>query len=133
MLEREAQAQKHLRITRQFLDASDRLFDEGDIVQTSEKLWGATVHAVKVLCFRREWRHNRYAFLYDAVKRLSEEIGDPTLPPYFKVAQGNHVNFYDDFITSEAVDEDRQTVRELIGKILTAAGENAGDATTDRT
>jgi hypothetical protein len=39
------------------------------------------------------------------------------------VAQGNHINFYDDFMTAEAVDEDRHTVRELIEKILAAAGE----------
>ena len=126
MQDRETQAEKHLRITTQFLDAADELFDKGDIIQTSEKLWGATVHAVTVLCIRRGWRHNRYAFQTDAVKRLSEETGDPTLPPYFRVAQGNHINFYDDFMTAEAVDDDRRTVRELIGRILAAAEVSEG-------
>lgn len=116
------QAQKHLRITHQFLDAADRLFDEGDIIQTSEKLWGATVHAVKVLCIQRGWRHNKYAFQWEAVKELASELGEPTLTRDFKVAQGNHINFYDDFMTAEAVDEDKTTVRELVAKILTAAG-----------
>ncbi len=71
--------------------------------------------------YSREWIHNKYALLRDAVKRLAEETGEPALARDFKVAQGNHINFYDDFMTAEAVDEDRETMRELIAKILAAA------------
>ena len=119
----ETQAQKHLRITLNFLEASDELFEQGDIIQTSEKLWGATVHAEKVLCISRRWRHNKYALQWEAIKRLAARTGDDSLTLSFRVAQGNHINFYDDFMTAEAVDEDRHTVRELIEKILAAAGE----------
>ena len=61
MQDTETQEQKHVRIARHFLDAADKLFDEGDYVQTSEKLWGATSHALKLLCIRRRWRHGKYA------------------------------------------------------------------------
>ena len=106
-----------------FFEASDELFEQGDIIQTSEKLWGATVHAEKVLCISRRWRHNKYALQWEAIKRLAARTGDDSLTLSFRVAQGNHINFYDDFMTAEAVDEDRHTVRELIEKILAAAGE----------
>ena len=128
MTSNETLAQKHLRISQQFLDAADRLFDEGDIIQTSEKLWGATVHAVKVLCIQRGWRHNKYALQLEAVRRVATDTGDSTLPVYFRVAQGDHINFYDDFMTAEAVDEDRKIVRELVGKILAAADMEAGSS-----
>ena len=98
----ETQTQKHLRITHQFLDTADELFEKGDIIQTSEKLWGATVHAVKVLCISRKWRHDKYAFQWNAIKLLAAEMGEPTLTRDFKVAQGNHINFYDDFMTARS-------------------------------
>ena len=117
----ETRAQKHLRISQQFLDAADEPFEEGDIIQTSEKLWGATVHAVKYLCIRRRWRHNNYTYLRNAIKSLGEETGETTLTRDFSVAQGNHINFYEDFMTAEAADEHRQVVRELVVKVLAAA------------
>ena len=126
MQDTETQQKKHVRIARQFLDAADKLFDEGDIIQTSEKLWGATNHAAKVLCLSRGWRHSKYAHLKEGVQRLAEEIGDSSLPLVFKVAQGNHINFYDDFMTAEAVDEDRRMVRALVEKLLAAAGQDGG-------
>ena len=48
MLGREAQAQKHTRIARRFIDAADHYLVDGDVIQASEKLWGAASHAVKV-------------------------------------------------------------------------------------
>ena len=87
MQDTETQEEKHVRIARHFLDAADKLFDEGDYVQTSEKLWGATVHAVKVLCHRRGWQHNKYAHLREAVGLLAKETGDASLPLSFRVAQ----------------------------------------------
>ena len=44
MQDTETQEETHVRIASHFLDAADKLFDEaGDYVQTSEKLWGATM------------------------------------------------------------------------------------------
>ena len=76
MQDTETQEQKHIRIARHFLDAADKLFDEADYVQTSEKLWGAASHALKALCIRRRWPHGKYVQIRDAARRLSEETGE---------------------------------------------------------
>ncbi len=47
MQDREAQAQKHTRIARNFLESADGFFEQGDFVQTSEKLWGRPVTPLK--------------------------------------------------------------------------------------
>ena len=38
--------EEHVQTARVFLDESDTLFSEGDVLQGSEKIWGAAAHAV---------------------------------------------------------------------------------------
>ena len=42
----------------------------------------------------------------------------------FKIAYGNHLNFYTDAMEPEDVGTDRQIVRELVEKVLAAAGDD---------
>ena len=45
-----------------FLVKSDAYFAEGDVLQGSEKLWGAASHAMIALAQQRGWRYgNHYA------------------------------------------------------------------------
>ena len=122
----ETQQQKHTRIARQFLEAADRLFDEGDYVQTSEKLWGATSHAMKALCIRRRWRHGKYTHIREAVRRLAEETGDESIMGGYLIAHAHHLNFYTDAMEAEEVDPARPIVRRLVEKLLAAAGQDSG-------
>ena len=54
----ESRSQKHTRIARRFVIAAELYLQEGDVVQASEKLWGATAHAIKVYCIGRGWPHS---------------------------------------------------------------------------
>lgn len=106
------------RIARKFLDDADREFAAGDLLQSSEKLWGAVSHALKALCRQRNWRHAKYAHRRDAAQRLSNDLNDPTIFAYFKIAQSCHANFYNDWMYAEDVDTNRAYIRELVDKIL---------------
>jgi uncharacterized protein (UPF0332 family) len=118
MQERETEIQKHMGNSRQFLNAADELFELGDFVQVSEKLWGATAHAVKTVCFHRSWRHGRYAHLREAVNRLTEETGDGSLIDGFNIAYSHHLNFYNDAMEEEDVGTARARIRRLVDDIL---------------
>ena len=122
---REDQAQKHTRIARRFIDAADRYLAEGDVIQASEKLWGAARHAVKVFCIRQQWRHGKYSHLRAAMRRMASETGDDSWIDGFKVAYENHLNFYADNMRAEDVGGDRLIVRELIDRLLAVAGQNS--------
>ena len=50
MQSRESQARKHAIAARDFLEAADGFFEEEDLLQVSEKLWGAAAHDVKSVC-----------------------------------------------------------------------------------
>ena len=120
MENRETQVQKHTQIARQFLDAADEFFEQGDIIQVSEKLWGATAHALKAVCIRRRWRHGKYAHLRDAMNRLTEETGNGSLIDGFNIAYSHHLNFYSDSMEDEDVGTARARIRRLVDDIMSA-------------
>ena len=121
MQNNESAAQKHTRIARRFIDAAGTYLAAGDVIQASEKLWGATAHAIKVYCISRGWKHGRYSHLRGAMQRLDEEIGGNYWSDGFRVAYRNHLNYYTDDRPPTAVDQDRIAVRGLVDRLLAAA------------
>lgn len=75
----------------------------GDVIQASEKGWGAAAQIVKAAAERRGWEHRSHAALYRVVSRLVTETGDDELHNLFNVANGLHANFYEDWSTAEGV------------------------------
>lgn len=120
---------KHTRIALRFITAAESYLAEGDVIQASEKLWGATAHAIKVHCIRRSWRHGKYAHLLWAMRQLSRETRDNLWIDGFKVAYRNHLNFYTDEKNASDVERDllriRNLVRSLLGLDHTATGNSA--------
>ena len=125
MQDRGTQIHKHARIAREFLEAADGYFEEGNIIQTSEKLWGATSHAAKALCIRRQWQHGKYAHIREAVQRFATETGDESIMAGYLIAHAHHLNFYTDAMEPEEADPARPIIRQVVGKLLTAAGVEA--------
>ncbi len=58
-----------------FLEASDREFEEGDVLQASEKLWGAFSHAVTAVCKQRGWECGTHRQLINSARQLVTEDG----------------------------------------------------------
>ena len=127
MPEREDLGEKHSRIARRFIAAAHGYLSEGDVIQASEKLWGATAHAIKVYCITRGWQHSRYAHLKRAMLLLGEETGDGFWADGFDVAYRNHLNFYIDDKDVASVDSDLVRVRRMVARLLDLAGENNGN------
>ena len=116
--ETETRQQKRTRLAWQLLDQADYELADGDLLQSSEKLWGATSHALKAFCESRGWRHGKYAQREYAVKRLVAEWNRPAILDEFRVAEACHANFYNDWLTAVELEENRQAIYELITAIL---------------
>ena len=86
----------------------------GDVRQASEKGWGAAAQIVKAIAARRAWDHQGHRELFLAVDRLRTETGDPDVRRLFDVASALHVNFYEDWRTSEAVAEALDDVERFV-------------------
>ena len=55
-----SKADRYTEISRYLLEEAWQQLDRGDLIQASEKAWGATAHAVKSLAQTRGWNHTRH-------------------------------------------------------------------------
>ena len=107
----------HLQTSYLFIEQAEEELDRGDILQASEKAWGAAVHVVKAASVQRGWRHGKYGPLRENVQRIAEECDDADLPTLFRVANSLHRNFYEDSLDEEDVRKSIGDVRVFLERI----------------
>ena len=108
---------EHIETAEDFLEKSNRYFDEGDVLQGSEKMWGAAAHVVIAAAQRRGWDFGNHRALKVAVRRLTEEYDDPFLDAGFLAAEKFHANFYHKFMEDFEYAEDRPKVRRFVSRM----------------
>ena len=69
----ETQTEKHTRLALKLLDDAKREIAAGDLVQGSEKLWGATSQALKAYCASHGMAHSKYANRRHAAFQLADQ------------------------------------------------------------
>ncbi len=119
--------------------------NKGDALQASEKIWGATAHALKALAQQRGWNHRFHNHLRAAANYLGVETGRSDWGVIFNALDHMHTNFYEhQFYVDEVrplLDSAKHFCQELFearsrditgGRQLTAEQE-AGQATRLRT
>ena len=111
--------QEHIQTAQDFLEAADREFEAGDVLQGSEKMWGAASHAVMAVSQRRGWPFGSHNAMRVSVRRLAEENDDPFIEAAFGVAEKFHANFYHDFMESEERQSSAASVRLLVSRLMT--------------
>ena len=112
------QVQEHYQTAQNFIIDADREFAAGELVQGSEKLWGAAAHAVMAVAQQREWDYRSHRSLKNAVIRLSQERNDPLLASDFLAAEKFHRNFYHDDMEDWERDADRPIVERFVTRVL---------------
>ena len=111
-------ADDHAQTALDFLSASDREFDAGDILQASEKLWGAATHALIAVAQQRGWQHGSHRALRDTAERLSDEHDDIRIELEFAIAEKFHRNFYNNIMEDIELYGDRPKVHDLVHRVL---------------
>ena len=110
-------AEDHSATGVELLFKAEEALAQDDLLQASEKGWGAAAHMVKGVAERRGWRHDGHRALYQAVNRLAQETGDSQIRVLFSVASALHSNFYENWMPKEMVADDLTQVRELLRKL----------------
>jgi stage V sporulation protein SpoVS len=88
-----------------------------DLLQASEKGWGAAAQMVKAIADQRGWIHNGHAPLFQAIRRLVEETGDEQIGVLFHVANALHINFYENVMGGELVAVGLSDIRQLVSRL----------------
>jgi len=110
-------ARRYGRASTDLLSQARAELSRGDVVQASEKGWGAAAQMVKSVADSRGWRHNGHRYLFDIVKRLVDESGDQQIYVLFMVANSLHSNFYENWMPQEMVANGLEQVEELVKRI----------------
>jgi hypothetical protein len=89
----------------------------GDLLQGSEKGWGAAAQMVKAVAERRGWPHNGHRQPFELVRRLVEETGDQGIRELFLTANALHTNSYEVWLTREDGELGLDRVRQLLERL----------------
>ncbi len=125
-------AEEHIATARTFLEQSAEEFDAGDILQGSEKMWGAVAHATTAAAMQRGWASASHRDLVSAARGLAEERKDRTLDMAFRIARNFHTNFYGNghfnpFRDPEHLNGDRDIVTEYVQRVLAIVDDGASE------
>ncbi len=112
-----SQAQEHILISRDFFTKAHDALAQHDLLQASEKLWGATAHMVKAVAESRGWAHSGHRELFQVVFRLVQETGDQDLRSLFDVANSLHSNFYENWMSEDWIAADAKQIGEFLEKL----------------
>ena len=95
---------RHEEISARFLDHADEEFERGDMLQASEKTWGAVAHYVKSVAKARGWPDGSHRDIADNARRLIDLTPDPDgNRTKFALINVLHVNFYEEELDSKDV------------------------------
>ena len=116
-------AEEHIATARTFLERSAEEFAEGDILQGSEKIWGAVAHATTAAAVLRGWSTTTHRDLVNASRRLAEEQNEVALEIAFRLARNFHSSFYGNgmfnpFSDTDSLERDREIVTWYVQRVL---------------
>ena len=109
-----ANSLNHWEISRRFIIQADAELAAGDLLQASEKGWGAAAHAMKAVAQARGWRHDNHARLFGIADRLVAETGESDIRGLFRAAGEVHKNFYEGNMSGEDIADSLAKVRTLL-------------------
>ncbi len=110
-------AQSYTNTGREFLTRACAYLAAEDLLQASEKGWGAAAQMVKAAAEARGWRHQSHRDLYAAINWLSNDAGDPELSNLFVAAGSLDTNSYEDWLPRATVERNLARVGELVEKL----------------
>ena len=114
--------QDHALTAQDFLAASDREFAAGDVLQASEKLWGAAAHAIMAVANQRGLDHGTHRAMINSARQIAVEMDDNVLRLELGIgilaAQHFHSNFYNGTMEPEDVEFDRPLVHRYVALML---------------
>ncbi len=119
--------------SREFLTKAFQELAQGDVVQASEKGWGAAAQMLKAVAERRGWSHNSHRLFYGIVRTLVQETGDTQVANLFQVAGNLHTNFYENWLPPELVELALHDVGLFLDKLEPMLGQYAPGPVTPET
>jgi hypothetical protein len=108
---------RYKRLNGKFLKDAEELLEKGDVVQASEKFWGAAAEMVKAYASAKRIKTRTHNDLWQVVIDLNREHPSLGLLRDFNQAVYLHSNFYEDELRPEAVRVAGEAVKQFMKNI----------------
>lgn len=119
-LDPEDLVEQYRELSEKYLAEAKEFLSTGDLVQASEKLWGASALAVKSVAAKRGLQSEKRGGLWVFVNLLAKESEDKDIVGFFGEANALHRNFYEDEMEKESVGILAPRIEQLIAKLKEA-------------
>ena len=103
--------------SRAYLEQANEELAKEDLLQASEKGWGAASQIVKAVAEERVWEHRGHWYLHRAVDSLVAETSDDEIQAQFSSANSLHINFYEGLLSRDTVAFHIRQVTRFIEKV----------------
>ena len=113
----DAEAERHTEISRDFLWKARVELDKGDLLQASQKAWGAAAHAVKATAEKRRWFSEADWKLRRAAEIITAEQRDVDIMRCYFAARYAHFNFYQHLYDAPGVELAIDAAETLVAKL----------------
>ena len=113
----DAEAERHTEISRDFLWKARVELDKGDLLQASQKAWGAAAHAVKATAEKRRWFSEADWKLQRATEIITIELKDADIIRSYYTARHAHFNFYWHLYDAQGVGLAIDAAENLVAKL----------------
>ena len=110
--------QEHKDTSRKFLMDAEREFYVGENLQASEKMWGATAHAIMAVAQDRGWPFGSHRRMLEAARSIADEQDDDDFHTGLESARILHSNFYHDHLEEAELAPTAEDVRRYVDKML---------------
>ncbi len=108
---------KYAVMSRDYMARAEDYLRRGDLLQASEKSWGAAACALKSIAERRGWNHQSHSLLNDLSGQIADELVRPDLQDMFAVARTMHQNFYENWTMEDQVEYGVGRVKEYLAEL----------------
>ncbi len=104
----------YVKLHEKHINEAEGLHNKGDLVQASEKYWGAVTTLLSAIAEMKSLPHYTHRDFWEIVEMLVEEGKNPEYSTLFRLAEGLHANFYHNFMKKESFEKHREGVLKLI-------------------
>ena len=113
----QAYSDRYAAISHKLLRDAQRELDLGDLIQASEKAWGAAAHAIKSVAEKWGWYHQGHYRLQAAVDFLSYEMDRTDLADLYLHPNAMHFNYYEHELESDKVKRAINATNVFVGEM----------------
>ena len=112
-----SESEKYMELSRSLIHQAEVEMGQGDLLQASEKGWGAVATGIKSIAQQRGWNHKHHRLTRAAMGQVADEFRRPHLHNLFDTAEALHDNFYENNWIENQVAQGIERVKLLLTEL----------------